>query len=201
MRAPVQANIPMRILLILGHPDPESYCAALAMAYAEAARAAGHEVRELRLHALEFDPILHAGYRREQPLEPDLQRAQAEIQWAEHLVFVYPVWWGGVPALLKGFLDRVLLPGFGFRYRRGSSLWDRLLGGRSARLIVTLDTPGWYFRWVWGAPAHRQMRQTVLEFCGVRPVRLTTFAPVRGSTPEQRQRWLRDVSRLGSRGG
>lgn len=190
----------MRILLILGHPDSGSFCAALARAYADAAQAAGHELRELPLCNLQFDPILHAGHRGQQSLEPDLQRAQADIVWAEHLVFVYPVWWGGVPALLKGFLDRVLLPGFGFRYRKGSRLWDKLLSGRSARLIATLDTPAWYFRWVWGAPAHRQMRQTVLEFCGIRPVRLTAMAPLHGSTPAQRTRWLEAVSALGRSG-
>jgi NAD(P)H dehydrogenase (quinone) len=190
----------MRILLILGHPDPASYCAALAQSYAAAATAAGHELRRLDLHTLDFDPVLHAGYHGTQPLEPDLQRAQDDIRWAEHLVWVYPVWWGGLPALLKGFLDRVLQPGFGFRYRRHSSLWDRLLSGRSARLITTLDTPGWYFRWVWGAPAHRQMRHTVLGFCGIRPVRLTALAPIRGSAPAQRQRWLDHVSALGHQG-
>lgn len=190
----------MRILLVLGHPDSESFCAALAQSYADAARAAGHEVRELKLHALDFDPILHRGYREIQALEPDLQRAQADILWAEHLVFVYPVWWGGVPALLKGFLDRLLLPGFGFRYRQNSSFWDRLLSGRSARLITTLDTPGWYFRWVWGAPAHRQMRGTVLEFCGIRPVRLSAFAPLRHATLAQRERWLAAVAALGRAG-
>jgi putative NADPH-quinone reductase len=190
----------MRILLILGHPDPASYCAALAQAYTAAATAAGHELRRLDLHGLDFDPVLRAGYRGVQPLEPDLQRAQDDIHWAQHLVWVYPVWWGGLPALLKGFLDRVLQPGFGFRYRRDSALWERLLGGRSARLITTLDTPGWYFRWIWGAPAHRQMRHTVLGFCGIQPVRLTALAPIRGSTPAQRQRWLDHVSALGHQG-
>lgn len=190
----------MRILLVFGHPNPDRFCAALARSYVEGALASGHKVRELVLHRLQFDPILHAGYRAEQPLEPDLQQAQSDLRWAEHVVFVYPVWWGGVPALLKGFLDRVLSPGFAFRYRAGSSLWDRLLSGRSARLIVTLDTPGWYFRWVWGAPAHRQMRRMVLEFCGIRPVRLTAMAPLRGSSPPQRQRWLEQVHALGRTG-
>jgi NAD(P)H dehydrogenase (quinone) len=187
----------MRILIICGHPDRESFSAALSQAYAEAARAAGHELELLHLGDLVFDPILRRGYRQLQPLEPDLLRAQAQLSWAQHLVFVYPVWWGGVPALLKGFLDRLLLPGFGFRYRKNSSLWDGLLKGRSARLIATLDTPGWYFRWIWGAPAHRQMRDTVLKFCGIAPVRLSAFAPLRGSSDGQRAKWLHAVRALG----
>ena len=103
-----------RILVILGHPSESSLCAGLAQSYIEGARAAGAEVRLLALGALTFDPLLHAGYRGEQALEPDLQAAQAQITWAEHLVWVYPTWWGAMPALLKGFIDRVFLPGFAF---------------------------------------------------------------------------------------
>lgn len=190
-----------RILVVLDHPDGESFCAALADAYAEAALDAGHEVRVLRLGELAFDSILHAGYRRIQALEPDLVSAQAEILWAEHLVFVYPVWWGAMPALLKGFFDRLFLPGFAFKYRDGSVLWDRLLSGRSARLLVTMGTPPWYYRWVYRMPGHNQMRRTILEFSGIKPVKTTGFGPVRGSGAARRQRWLDAARRLGSRGG
>ncbi|PKO34295.1 MAG: NADPH:quinone reductase [Betaproteobacteria bacterium HGW-Betaproteobacteria-7] len=189
-----------RILVLLGHPDSASFCAALAAAYSEAARDAGHEVRVLRLGELAFDPILHEGYRRFQDLEQDLISAQAEILWAEHLVFVYPVWWGAMPALLKGFFDRVFLPGFAFKYRDGSVLWDRLLSGRSARLLVTMDTPPWFYRWVYRMPGHNQMRRTILEFSGIKPVKISNFGTVRGSGAERRQRWLTAAQRLGSRG-
>lgn len=189
-----------RILVILGHPDAESFCAALADAYADAARQAGHEVRLLRLGTLVFDPILHEGYRRIQALESDLACAQNDILWAQHLVFVYPIWWGAMPALLKGFFDRLFLPGFAFRYREGSALWDRLLTGRSARLLVTMDTPPWYYRWVYHMPGHRQMRHTILEFSGIKPVGTSSFGPVRGSSPQRRERWLTAVRRLGREG-
>jgi NAD(P)H dehydrogenase (quinone) len=112
--------MPTRILIILGHPRADSFCGALAEAYAEAARAGGSEVRVISLGSLSFDPILHNGYAAVQPLEPDLFAAQAAISWAEHLVFVYPLWWGAMPALLKGFIDRVFLPGFAFKFRDGS---------------------------------------------------------------------------------
>lgn len=87
-----------RVLVILGHPSTDSFCGALMQTYVEAAKSAGHEVRLLRLAALSFDPVLHDGYKQIQPLEPDLLKAQADITWAEHLAFVYPVWWGGIPA-------------------------------------------------------------------------------------------------------
>ncbi|BCR24105.1 NAD(P)H-dependent oxidoreductase [Aquipseudomonas alcaligenes] len=188
-----------RILLILGTPKRDSLCHALAEAYSSGARGQGHVVRQLRLGELQFDPILREGFGQQQTLEPDLLEAQRQIHWAEHLVFVYPVWWGGVPALLKGFFDRTFLPGFAFKYRNRSQLWDKLLSGRTADLLVTLDTPPWYFRWIYGAPAHRQMVRTILGFCGIKTRRLTEFAPVRPSSEEQRQGWLRKAEGLGVR--
>ena len=188
-----------RILLILGTPKRDSLCHALAEAYSSGARGQGHVVRQLRLGELQFDPILREGFGQQQTLEPDLLEAQRQIHWAEHLVFVYPVWWGGVPALLKGFFDRTFLPGFAFKYRNRSQLWDKLLSGRTADLLITLDTPPWYFRWIYGAPAHRQMVRTILGFCGIKTRRLTEFAPVRPSSEEQRQSWLRKAEGLGVR--
>lgn len=188
-----------RILLIQGHPAPDSYCQALASRYASAARSAGHELRELTLAQLVFDPLLHQGYRGEQPLEADLLAAQADILWAEHLVFVYPIWWGSVPALLKGFLDRVLLPGFAFRYYKGKALPEGLLKGRSADLLVSMDTPPWYFRWFYRQPGIWQMKTTTLEFCGVRPVRVLRCGPLIGSTPVRRERWLTQAEALARR--
>lgn len=188
-----------RILMILGTPKGSSLCHALAEAYVQGARAQGHVVRQLKLAELKFDPVLHDGYDQGQTLEPDLLEAQRHIHWAEHLVFVYPVWWGGLPALLKGFFDRVFLPGFAFKYRGNSQLWDKLLSGRTADLLVTLDTPPWYFRWLYGAPAHRQMTRTILGFSGIRTRRLAEFAPVRPSSEEQRQGWLRRAEALGVR--
>ncbi|TBU79420.1 NAD(P)H dehydrogenase [Pseudomonas daroniae] len=188
-----------RILMIIGTPKSDSLCHSLAEAYALGARTEGHVVRQIRLGEIAFDPVLHEGYTQSQTLEPDLLEAQRQIHWAQHLVFVYPVWWGGLPALLKGFLDRVLLPGFAFKYRSNSQLWDKLLSGRTADLLVTLDTPNWYFRWIYGAPAHRQMKRTILGFCGIKTLRLAQFSPVRPSSETQRQNWLRRAELLGSR--
>ncbi len=129
-----------RILLIVGSPKRKSFCHLLAECYAQGARSKDHVVRELKLGELAFDPILHEGYEQSQVLEPDLLEAQRQIHWAEHLVFVYPVWWGGLPALLQGFFDRVLQPGFAFRYRGTQDKdWEQLLGGRSADLLVCHD--------------------------------------------------------------
>lgn len=189
-----------KILVILGHPDAESFCSALARAYVEGAKASGREVRELKLGDLNFDPILWKGYNRIQELEPDLVKAQELIQWADHLVFIYPNWWGAMPALMKGFFDRVFLPGFAFKYRDNSSFWDKLLSGRTAHLIVTMDTPPWYYRWIYHRPGHNEMKRTILGFCGVKVEKITEIAVVRGSLPEMRDKWISMVKRLGSSG-
>lgn len=194
-------TMPRRILIILGQFSSNSLCAALASTYADAARHSGAEVRLLVLGEMVFDPILHHGYENPQPLEPDLLVAQADITWAQHLVWVYPIWWGGLPALLKGFLDRIFLPGFAFKDRANSALWDRLLIGRSAELLVTMDSPPWYYRWVQRQPGHRQMKQAILEFSGIQPVRVHNFGPVIKSTDAVRADWIKRVHMLGTRAG
>jgi putative NADPH-quinone reductase len=186
-----------KVLVILGQPQRASYGGALARAYVEGAREAGAEVKELYLGDLQFNACATSGHPLPETLEPDLAQAQESIKWADHLVFVYPIWWGTVPALLKGFVERIFLPGFAVNFRENSPLWDKLLTGRSARLIVTLNTPSWYYRWVFGRPGHNTMKKTILEFCGIKPVRITEVGPMRDSTDEKRKKWLEQVREIG----
>lgn len=186
-----------RILVILGHPVKESFCGALANAYVAGAQAAGNEVQLISLGDLSFDPILRNGYATIQELEPDLVSGQAAITWAQHIVFVYPIWWGAMPALLKGFIDRLFLPGFAFKYRKGSQFWDRLLSGRSAHLLVTMDSPPWYYRWIYRMPGHNQMKRTILEFSGIKPVAVSSFGPIKDSQLQKREKWLAQASAYG----
>ncbi|OUS73686.1 NADPH:quinone reductase [Paenibacillus sp. MY03] len=187
------------ILIINGHPDSASFNAALADAYATGALGSGAQVRRLNLAELAFNPNLSFGYRKRTELEPDLIRAQELIRWAHHLVFVYPTWWGAMPALLKGFIDRVFLPGFAFKYRENSALWDKLLVGRTAHLLVTMDTPSWYNRLVYRNAGHIVMKKNILKFCGINPVRITELTPIKPSTPEQRAKWLKKAKTLGEK--
>lgn len=181
------------IAVILGHPDATSYCAALATAYVNAAEEAGHSVKFFKLGEIEFDPTLHQGYNKRQELEPGLKEIQEAITWAKHLVFVYPIWWGSMPSLLKGLFDRVLLPGYAFKYRGNSRFWDKLLSGRSAHVFVTMDTPPWYYRLIYKMPGHNQIKKVILEFCGIKPVEITSFGPIRYSSQKKREKWLRQV--------
>lgn len=184
-----------KILVVLGHPRGDSLCAAMAKAYADAAQAAGAEVHRLDLAELQFEPILRKGFG--STLEPDLERAQAELSWAEHVVWIYPIWWGNLPALLKGFCDRVFLPGFAFRYLEGKALPQKLLSGRTSRLLVTLDSPPWYYRWLIGAPAERALAKATLEFCGISVRGRSYFGPVRSSDAAKRASWLAKAQDLG----
>jgi len=190
MAASTEGRSP-RVLVILGHPRVDSFCGALAGAYAAGARAAGLKVERLDLANLVFDPNVRHPSPRDQALEPDLARAQALIRWADHLVFVYPAWWGTLPALLKGFLDRVLTPGFAFAAGdEDPATWTKLLKGRSAHLLVTMDTPPWVYRLVYRQPGHQAMRRATLGFCGIAPTFISTFGPVKPATSEARARWL-----------
>jgi putative NADPH-quinone reductase len=186
-----------KILIINGHPDKESFCSALAKQYKIGADSSGADCTIIDLIDLEFTPILKYGYRKRTELEPDLLKVWELIKESEHLVFVYPTWWGTQPALLKGFIDRLFLPEFAFRYRENSLFWDKLLTGKSARLVVTMDTPKWYYYLVYGKPGHNAMKKGTLNFCGIKPVRITTFAPVKTSDKEKRQKWLNKVEKLG----
>jgi len=186
-----------KILIINGHPDPESFCTHLANAYQKGALAANAQTDILHLYQLTFDPVLRFGYRQRTELEPDLVNAQKLIAEANHLVFVYPTWWGVYPALLKGFIDRVFLPKFAFKYRENSLLWDKLLTGKTARIIVTMDTPSWYYRLVYRNIGHRAMKTALLHFCGVKPVKITSFGPIKSSSEKQRAKWVAKVGQLG----
>lgn len=183
----------MPALVIDGHPNAASLTAALAQRYAEAYG----DATVLALRDLEFDPVLHLGYRGDQPLESDLQNAQALIEAADHIVIATPVWWGSIPALLKGFFDRTFQPRWAFSYRP-SGLANGLLAARSGRIIVVTDSPIWYLRMV-GDTTVRHVRGRILRFSGIAPVKATRLGPVRPSTPQQRSAWVEKVARIAAR--
>lgn len=186
-----------RLLVLDAHPNPDSLCAALATSVAAGA-AAHAEVDRLTLRDLDFDPILHGGLRGDQPLEPDLVEAQERLAAAHHLTVVAPIWWGSVPALLKGFLDRTFEARWAYHYsERGLPVGH--LSGRSARLVLTTDSPAWYMNLLSGRPTERQLGRGTLKFSGYSPVRTTRFGPVRTSTPARREAWISGAHALGTR--
>ena len=189
-----------KILVICGHPSPTSLNHELTLSYLKGANESGFAVKELFISDLVFNPNLASGYEKKTELEPDLQKAQEYISWADHLVFVHPVWWGGIPALFKGFLDRILLPGFAFKYKENSVWWDKLLKGKTARIITTLDQPSWYYWLMYGKPSVNQLKKSTLEFCGIKPVKVTYIGIVKNAKQEQINTWITQVKTMGTKG-
>ncbi len=188
-----------RILVLNGHPAETSLSYSLATAYAEAATISGNDVRTVHLHDLSFDSDFgFGGYKRIKPLERDLETVWQHLEWSEHLVLVMPMWWGGMPAKLKGLFDRILLPGRAFDTRNAK--WGMpapMLRGRSARVVITSDTPGW-FLWI----AYRnaliwQIRGQILNLVGIRPSRFTHFSGASRPGPGMVDGWMVRMRALG----
>lgn len=188
-----------KIVIINGHPNKESFNFGLVEAYKKGAETTGAEIKEIVIAELNFSPNLQFGYQKRTELEPDLLESWEKIIWADHLVWIHPVWWGGLPAITKGFIDRLFLPGFAFRYRENSSLWDKLLKGKTAHIITTLDQPGWFYRFYFGRPSVNQLKRSVLKFCGIGPVRVSYIGIIKGSKPEMREKWLSKVESWGKK--
>lgn len=183
------------ILIIDGHPDADRgrFIHALADAYAAGAGEVGHQVRRIELATLDF-PLLRSRAQWTDGAPPSsIQEAQAAIQWAEHLVILYPLWLGDVPALLKGFLEQVARPGFALAEGTAPK---PLLGGRSARLVVTMGMPAFFYRFYFGAHSVKSFERNILKLVGIKPVDHSLIGNVEGD-PAAREDWLDTMLRLG----
>lgn len=188
----------MKVLIILGHPRKETLCEAMFEAYCDGARHAGATIETLVLADMAFDPDVHLESPEQQGYETDLIHARNLIDWAEHLVFVYPTWWGNVPALLKAFLDRIVTPGFGFKFKAPDKLaWDGLWRGKTLQLITTMDTPPVLHRLLYRQPGTNALLRATFGFCGATARRGLMFGPVRLSSMEQRRVWLTKAYQAG----
>ncbi len=179
-----------KILIIVGHPDSKSLNAHFGDKYADGARDKGYEVKILKLGDLQFDPILHKGYKVIQELEPDLKMAQEEIKWCDHLVVIYPSWWSTMPAILKGFFDRIWMPGFAFHFdHKGIThgfMWHGLLKGRTARVFVTSDSPAFFARILFGDTTN-EIKKGILWFAGFKPS-VTKVGGLKNASPQKIER-------------
>lgn len=190
---------PRRILIVEGHPDssPQRLCHALAESYREGAREGGHVLRTLILGDLDIPPLDSRADWEATPPEI-VQACQQDLLWADHVVVIYPLWLGDVPAMLKAFLEQVLRPGFAFDPARAAS--GGLLKGRSARLVVTMGMPGWFYISWFCAHSLRSLSRNVFQFVGFKPVRTTVLGMVEGASRARRRAWLDDMKRLGRLG-
>jgi NAD(P)H dehydrogenase (quinone) len=186
----------MRIYILLAHPNLDTLNGSFADIYEKTAKTYGHEVRRHNLGEMKFDPILWKGYKKRMELEPDLKQAQENIQWCEKWVIFYPIWWGSVPALLKGFLDRTLYSGFAYKYHENDPFWDKLLSGRSAQLITTCDAPSWWIAFMYRNSDLNMLKRACLEFCGVHPISVKRFSRIRYQSPEKVQSLIDSIPKL-----
>lgn len=166
--------------------------------YERAARAAGHEVRRMNLGELQFDPILHRGYRERMNLEPDLLTVQENMTWCEHFVLFFPNWWGGMPALLKGMWDRMFLPRFAFCMHKNRLGWDRLLKGRTAHVFITCSNRPIFDYIAFGNYA-ASVGWSILRFAGFK-TRITSYGPSETAPEPTRLRWISKIEKLARKG-
>lgn len=188
-----------RILIINGNPKQASFCGSLAGRFHHDAELEGHDLRRVELANLHFDNDLSDGYDDDKDLEAAVSEFQDAITWAEHIVVISPVWWGSMPSKLKGLIDRSFLPGFAFAYEKGKAIPEKLLKGKSAELIFTLDTPVWWYKLWQGNPIYKELKHAILEFSGIRVKRASYFGPIIKSNESKRIKWLEKASRLGAK--
>ncbi|KAB1065578.1 NAD(P)H-dependent oxidoreductase [Salibacter halophilus] len=188
-----------KILIINGHPDKESYNFGLAEAYRKGAESTNASVDIINVRDLEFNPNLQFGYRKRTELEPDLKKSIDKIKESDHIVWVFPMWWYGYPAILKGFIDRTFLPGIFFEFVPGKPLPRKLLKEKTGRIIITADTPKWYNILFMKSPAINQFKKGTLQFCGINPVKVTYISTIKNSNDEFRNSWLTKVEKLGNK--
>lgn len=184
------------ILLLNGNPKPSSFSHHLSDTYEVAAREYA-TVRRFNVADMDFDPNLAHGYDQVQPLEACLSDFQSAITWADHIVLISPIWWGGLPGKLKGLIDRTFLPGFAFKFEGDQPEPIQLLKEKTARVVLTMDAPD-SFAQEQAQPILQQLDRFTFQFCGISEAEVNLFGSVIMSDELQRDRWLKTVQDLGA---
>jgi len=186
----------MNILMLDGHPAANRLTSHLLDAY-EAALPPSCMTTRVAVRDIQFDPVLHHGYAKRTEWEPDLHSLARQIDICDHLVVAFPMWWGSEPAELKGMLDRLFLPGLTFAYHDDDNWWDKLIEGRSADVIATMDTPPLFLRFMYGNALIKRWKRQVLGFCGFKPVRFLALGPVKHGEAEKRlPQWRKRIEKM-----
>jgi NAD(P)H dehydrogenase (quinone) len=187
-----------KILVFLGNPTKDSYSGRIADAYESSAKESSHEVVRINIEDLKFDPVLHQGYKAIQELEPDLKMLQEKIQWADHVVFIYPNWWCSMPAAMKGMFDRMWLPGFAFNFDKQTKKLIQRLKGKTARVIIIAGTHSPFMTWWKFGDYTNEISHGILGFAGFK-TRVSAFGPSEKVSPKILDSWVEQVKKLGQR--
>ncbi|MGD8812288.1 MAG: NAD(P)H-dependent oxidoreductase [Thioalkalispiraceae bacterium] len=187
------------ITLIQGHPDPTTnhFGHALANAYQQAALEAGHQVKVINIAELDFPLLRSQQDWLDGELPVALQPAQQAIGWADHLLIFYPLWLGAPPAILKAFFEQVLRPGFAIELKNNGKGWHKRLTGKSARIVVTMGMPAWFYRCYFRAHSLKNLERNILGLCGIAPIKSNLFGLIENRSEKQRNKWLNQMRALG----
>jgi putative NADPH-quinone reductase len=186
----------MKILVVNGHPDAESFVAAIFTEFVKSIDRSNHEVEVIELGKMKFDPVLRFGYRKKMSADSEIEKSQELLKWADHVVFIYPIWWSSMPSLLKGWLDRVLTPGFA--YSMGGIRSIKHLNGRTAELVLTCDGPAFYYKYLAHTPI-KLMKKHILARCGVKVKKVHIFGGVRSASGATRAKFLNRIAERATR--
>jgi len=187
------------ILVLLGNPDADTFSGAIATNYESAAEAAGHTVTRVNIGDLQFDPILHKGYKEIQALEPDLLDLQEKFRAADHVVLVYPNWWCTMPAILKGLFDRMWLPGFAFNFNKETKRIEQHLKGKTGRVIVVAGTHSPFQTWWKFGDFTNEIQHGILGFAGIK-TQVTVFGPCEKVGDACKNKWMKQVEKMAEKG-
>jgi putative NADPH-quinone reductase len=196
-----RAIVKRRILLIDGHPDKRDgrFVHACAKAYVEAATEAGHQVKTIQVAELAFDWLkTNEDFAKGEPPRV-IRTAQEDFAWCDHVVIVYPLWLGSMPAVLKAFFEQLLRPGFAFKSEADGKFPKKLLTGKSARIVVTMGMPSIFYKWVYRAHSLKSLERNILAFVGIGPIRASVIGGVEGND-KSRERWLQRLRQFAMAG-
>ncbi|MBJ8029906.1 NAD(P)H-dependent oxidoreductase [Bacillus cereus group sp. N21] len=184
----------MNVLIIYAHPNPSSFNAAILENVQKGLQKTNHFVTLLDLYKEQFNPVLifnEDKRRRDLVYEEETAKYRKLIKEADFFIFIYPIWWWGMPAILKGFIDRVFVTGFAYKYE--GALPKGLLIGKKAWVINTLDSPLWYVALLYRSADWVIMKKGILRFCGIRQIKRSVFQSVKTSKAIKREKWLLEM--------
>ena len=191
-----------RILIIDGHPDKREgrFIHACSQAYAVSAAQAGHLVKTIKVADFKFDWLKTNDDFLTGTPPSAIASAQTDVAWCDHLVILYPLWLGSMPALLKAFFEQIMRPGFAFKSDPGGKLPKKLLAGKSARIVVTMGMPSLFYKWYYRAHSLKSLERNILAFVGVGPIRASIVGNVEGMGAVKRAAWIARLRRYAAAG-
>ena len=182
-----------KVLVVLGHPDSVGFNQEIFKTYVESLDRNQSEVKTLELGKMKFDPVLRYGYRKFMKPDAEIEKSQELLKWADKIVFIYPIWFSSMPSLLKGWIDRVMTPGFAYNMK-SFFRHDGHLAGRPAELIMTSDGPGFYYKFIAPTPT-KLMKNHILKLCGIKVKKVRIFGLTGSSSDERRAKFLDKVAK------